>query len=340
MITSKFYTIRKNQLPKFLISLAREFSIFIPVKEGKSWNFRRMKSVKDLDLKGYINTEFPPRSILLPEGEVLYRFEKGGVKEVYPKRRNLIFGVRPCDIHGLVVLDRVMLSDPVDTHYKKRREKTFIVGLECREAGENCFCESMGTREVNEGFDLMLTEQARTYHVEVGSKRGGEMMRRFKWASKSKKRPKRPKLKFKKKLDTENLVDIMRESFNSKIWEKTARERCLSCASCTSVCPTCYCFDIEHVGSIEKPGFFEIVRNHTYCMLKDFTRVARDMRFRESRTERLKQFFYHKLVYGKENQGKFHCVGCGRCITECMTGIDITEEVKKVRDEYEKKIRP
>lgn len=338
MGVSKFFVIKKSDFPKFIDSLSRKFEILTPAREEKGFNFREMKSGKELDLEGYVNTEFPPKKFFIPDGEVLMEYEKGGkVKRKPAKGRKILFGVRPCDVHGLVVLDKVMMSEPIDDFYKNRRDSFVVIALNCKETGENCFCESMETKEAKEGFDLLFTDQGNEYHVEVGSDKGFEVIRKSRLFKNTNKEAGKAKLVFKKKMNTENLPEIMKDRFESKIWEETANKKCLSCASCTSVCPTCYCFDVFHVNSIEKPGSGKIIREWSYCMLKPFTKVAGEMIFREPRAERVKQFFYHKLVYGKENQGKFHCVGCGRCITECMTGIDITEEVEKIRREHAKR---
>ncbi|MCK4531610.1 MAG: 4Fe-4S dicluster domain-containing protein [Candidatus Aenigmarchaeota archaeon] len=338
MSGSKFYVIKKSDFPKFIGSLSKNFKVFAPVRGEKDFNFKEIKPSKEIDLEGYINTEFPPKKFFIPDGEVLMEYEKGGkVKRKPAKGRKILFGVRPCDVHGLIVLDKVMMSEPVDVFYKNKRDSILVFALNCREAGENCFCESMGAKEAKEGFDLLFTDHGDEYHVEVGSEKGKEVIGKSRLFKETDKEAEKAKLVFKKKINTENLPEIMKDRFESKIWEETANKKCLSCASCTSVCPTCYCFDVFHLNSIEKPGSGKIIREWSYCMLKPFTKVAGEMIFREPRVERVKQFFYHKLVYGKENQGKYHCVGCGRCITECMTKIDITEEVRKIRDEYEKR---
>ncbi|MEE9323249.1 MAG: 4Fe-4S dicluster domain-containing protein [Candidatus Aenigmarchaeota archaeon] len=334
---SKFYVIKKSDFPKFIDSLLGKSKVIVPVRGEGGFNFGGVKSSKELNLSGYMNTEFPPKKFFIPDKEVLMEYEKGGkVKRNSAKEKAILFGIRPCDVHGLIVLDKVMLSEPVDVFYKNMRDSILVFALNCKEAGENCFCESMGTCEA-EGFDLLFTEQGSEYHVEVGSDKGREIIEKFRMFKETGKEAEKAKLVFKKKIDTENLPEIMKDRFESKVWEETANKRCLSCASCTSVCPTCYCFDVSHVNSIEKLGSGKIIREWNYCMLKPFTKVAGEMIFREPRVERVKQFFYHKLVYGKENQGKYHCVGCGRCISECMTSIDITEEVQKIREEYDKR---
>ncbi len=330
-------------------SLAAKFRVFAPSEAGGEWNFAEVKAWGDVDLKEYINTEFPPKRFFLPDGEVLAEYDKGGtIKEAQLKDRLVIFGVRPCDTHALDVLDRVMLPGCADSYsdsyYKKRREAALIFALECTKAGEHCFCESMKTCEAI-GFDLLFSDMGKEFLVKTGSEQGkalvagNRLFKRAKMPELNKAAKTKPaKLVFAKRLDTKGLERIMNFSFHSKVWEDAAK-RCLSCASCTSVCPTCYCFDIMHEGNMGAQGSLgsgRVMRTCSYCMLKPFTRVAGNRFSRGPRTERLKQFFYHKLVYGKENQGKHHCVGCGRCIKECMTRIDITEEIGNVRKEYER----
>ncbi|MCK5022843.1 MAG: 4Fe-4S dicluster domain-containing protein [Candidatus Aenigmarchaeota archaeon] len=335
MVKEAFYLIRKSDFPKFIDSLVKKTAFIAPVLKKGEWNYKKIDTARDLNITGFTNTEFPPKKFLIPEGHVIAEYDNGKLKKGKDGSDIILFGMRPCDVHGILVLDKVMLSGEfTDDCYNKKRNSITIFALNCSTAGENCFCDSMETCEVNEGYDLLFTEQGNNYHVQVGSPKGKKFISSALFKKTSSK-AKKTRLKFKKKLNTENLPEIMKASFESKIWEDTSK-KCLSCASCTSICPTCYCFDILHENSEEK-GKGKIVRDSNYCMLKPFTKVAGNVISRKSRTERLKQFFYHKLVYGKENQGKYHCVGCGRCITECMTKIDITEEVKKIRNEYAKR---
>jgi sulfhydrogenase subunit beta (sulfur reductase) len=337
MTRGKFYTLKKRDLQKFLDRLGRDFRVFAPVRDGGSWNFRRLESGEKVSLKGYLNTEFPPTRLFLPEMDVLLEYDGGKVSEKSPSSKSVVFGIRPCDTNALVVMDKVMLGhDHAESHYRKRRENTLILAVKCREPCENCFCESMGTDELYGGFDLLFTEHEDDFHVMVGSVEGaGIVAGNERLFIPCNRKARRRKLKMKKRLNTEDLPRIMLKMKDSKVWEDVAR-RCLSCASCTFSCPTCYCFNLLHEADIGNLKKGRVSREHDYCMLPRFSRVAGGVVFREPRKERVKQFFYHKLAYGKKREGMFHCVGCGRCITECMAGIDITEEVKKIRDEHEK----
>ncbi|MCX6817563.1 MAG: 4Fe-4S dicluster domain-containing protein [Candidatus Aenigmarchaeota archaeon] len=331
-----FYTIKKADFGKFFESLTRKYKVFAPVEAGDEHNFRQVKTVSEMKLGNYVNVEFPPKKFLHPNGLLMMEFAGSRVRQRAKTGKIALFGVRPCDTHALDVLDRVMTDGYVDAYYKKARGSTLILALNCKSAGDECFCGSMGTDKAI-GFDLLFTETGNGFHVEVGSEKGHSLVNN-KLFRKTGSPAAKAKLVFRKQINTENLEEVMRSSFSSEFWDETAK-RCLSCASCTSVCPTCYCFDVHHDAEPSEKGIekVNISRTWNYCMLQPFTRVAGGEVTRESRTERVKQFFYHKLLYGKENQGKLHCVGCGRCIRECMTKIDITEEAAKARSEYESK---
>ncbi|MFH1236796.1 MAG: 4Fe-4S dicluster domain-containing protein [Candidatus Aenigmatarchaeota archaeon] len=332
---SAHYTIKKADFGKFFDSLTRRYKVFAPVEANGEHNFRQVRAFSDVNLGNYVNTEFPPKKFLHPNGLLMMEFDGSKVRQKAGASKIALFGVRPCDTHAFAVLDNVMTDGYVDAYYKKARGSTLVLALNCTTAGDECFCGSMGTREAT-GFDLLFTETGSGFHVEAGSEKGQSLVKSKLFRKTNSPAPK-ANLVFKKEIDTNNLEEVMKSSFNADFWDETAK-RCLSCASCTSVCPTCYCFDVRHDAEPgEGKGNVKISRTWNYCMLKPFTRVAGGEVTRDQRTERVKQFFYHKLLYGKENQGKLHCVGCGRCIRECMTGIDITEEAAKARSEYESK---
>jgi sulfhydrogenase subunit beta (sulfur reductase) len=337
MAQAGYYLLDMKDLQKFLDVTASKMTVYAPVKSGKGFNFSRLEGGRKIDLKGYTNTEFPPRGILMPEGETLLKYGGHAIREVFDDGKRVIFGIRPCDVHAITVLDKVMMGHgDIEEHYEAKRKNTLIVALKCIEAGENCFCESMGTHELTEDFDLLFTEAGSEYHVEVGSPEGAKLVKAAgKIFTRTPEKSANATPGCKKKIDTDGLNDMMKRAAKSRIWEDVAR-RCLSCASCTAVCPTCFCFSLKHEPDIADLKKGEIKREMDYCMLLRFSRVAGDFVFRQHRAERLKQFFYHKLVYGFENEGRMHCVGCGRCITECMAGIDITDEVARVRQKYGK----
>ncbi len=336
MLTRSFYTLQKKDLGAFADSLCSGMDVFVPESDGRNFNFRRHEKGESIDLRGYVNTEFPPKSLLMPEGDAVIEYSGSRICEKFDGAKRAIIGIRPCDIHAVMVLDRVMLGhDNVEGHYESRRNGTILIGMRCTKAGENCFCESMGTSDVDDAYDMMLTDHGSYFHVEAASPEGHRIAKASRLMRKTSEKARKRKIRCSKRLDTEGLPGILRRAEKSRIWREVA-ERCLSCASCTFSCPTCYCFSFRHEASIPDTSKGKVVTEADYCMLPRFSMISGNYVFRQQRSERFRQFFYHKLLYGKENEGKHHCVGCGRCITECMAKIDITEEAAKVRKAYEK----
>jgi len=249
MMGSKFYIVKKSDFPRLIGHLLAEFRVFAPVAADGEYNFRKIKRANEIRtesyVKSYINTEFPPKKFFLPEGEPMIEYgRKGKIKGTETPAKSVIFGVRPCDTHALDVLDRVMLKNGhADPYYRKRRDSVLVFALSCRKAGKNCFCASMGTEKAMK-FDLLFTDEGKHFHIETGSARGKEVAG-LPFFGRTARRAGKARLAFRKKLDTENLEEIMTASFGSGIW-KLASERCLSCASCPNVCPKCYCIDMAH----------------------------------------------------------------------------------------------
>jgi len=326
------YLIQKNALLKLLDRLIKNYEVIAPVKIGEDYNFQRIGSSGEICLRDYKNTIFSPKEFFLPKSDTLFTFQKNRKVKVFsniPDEKRIIFGIRPCDVNGLLVLDKIFTSNHEDPIYMERRKNTILIALTCNKAGEYCFCGSLGTDSLREGFDLLLTDTGKEFFVEVGTENGEGIVKKnydlFKW---TKRKIEKPRLKFKRKVDAKNLVTVFNKFYNHKVWEQEAK-RCISCAACTIVCPTCYCYDVQDVTDITgKNG--ERKRNWNFCMLLNFTRVAGNTVFRESRTERLKQFIYHKLCYLKETNGIFLCVGCGRCIQSCIVDIDLTYIANKL----------
>ena len=325
--------ILKKDVPDFLDYLrSKGFKVIAPVKTGEGVNFDFIKKGKEAELD-YINTKYPPKKFFLPDGETLFRYNlnRGKVEETLKKEKRIIFGIRPCDTHGLLALDKIFKDKFSDPYYLEKR-KALLIAVNCTESGDNCFCQYMGTDRAV-GYDLLLTRAGDVYMVEGWSRKGKKLLESgfFKNVSR---RFVVDKLDNKKSFDSWNIEKRILKVFDSRKWEKIA-DKCLSCGACTLACPTCYCFSVEDEPEFGgKKGSRK--RVWSYCMLKEFSRVAGE-NFRKSRTERCKQFIFHKLSYFMEEHGMQLCVGCGRCIDICPAGIDFFREVGKMTKRYKKK---
>ncbi|MEW6051175.1 MAG: 4Fe-4S dicluster domain-containing protein [Candidatus Zixiibacteriota bacterium] len=251
-------------------------------------------------------------------------------------------GVRSCELNAIAVQDRVLLGDLYrDPVYQKQRERILIVAVNCSKAGGTCFCRSMNTGpRARLGFDICLTEiyeAGRHYFVaESGSAVGEEILGSLV------SRPAGPdeltaidraiavtERQMGRQLDTTGVKELFYRNIEHPYFEEIA-SRCLTCGNCTLVCPTCFCTTVEDVTDLTGQQA-ERWRKWDSCFTVDFTYIHGGS-IRSSAYARYRKWITHKLATWQDQFGSSGCVGCGRCITWCPVGIDITEEVQALRD--------
>jgi sulfhydrogenase subunit beta (sulfur reductase) len=251
------------------------------------------------------------------------------------------FGLRACELAAIAVQDRVLLggtaTDPV---YRARREGALLIAVQCGRAGRTCFCASMGTGpEVRSGHDLVLTEllegERHVFVAEAASERGGEILAELPATATTTAETAaaqaavaRATSGMGRTLETEGLPALLAQNPEHPHWDVTAA-RCLACGNCTSVCPTCFCVTTEDFTDLAA-GLSRRVRRWDSCFSVDFTYIHGG-NVRSSIRSRYRQWLTHKLGSWHEQFGSSGCVGCGRCITWCPAGIDITEEARALR---------
>jgi len=294
---------------------------------------------------GYaVGPDAPKRWLLPPHSEV---FEAEGDGTGFtlrpaepPSRRFAFLGVRPCELAGIAVQDRVFIRDDLrDVTYASRREDILTIAVHCGEPAGTCFCASVGTGpRAEDGFDLALTELVGEDHrfvVEVGSEQGRELLAAV---------PTEPAAegdltvaaavtddasrRMGRDLDTEGLREDLLGALGSSRYRDVAR-RCLACGNCTFVCPTCFCTGLVDRNALDGS---HTARERTWnsCFTIGFSYIHGGG-IRESVSSRYRQWLTHKLATWQDQFDVLGCVGCGRCITWCPVGIDITEEARAIR---------
>ena len=254
-------------------------------------------------------------------------------------------GIRACDLSAMKLYDRIFLEGPVkDNTYASLRSNAFIIAVNCCRPGDNCFCSSMGTGpEVKDGYDIVLTELRDSFLVESGTVRGQDLLARLALeeatgidVDEKAERTGACIRAMKKSIRAEELPRLIYRNLDHPRWADIAK-RDLECGNCTQVCPTCFCnatYDLVRLSqvSFKPPGLSGVrVRKWDSCFSRNFGRVHGG-NFRPSRRARYRQWMSHKLAYTIEQFGLPGCVGCGRCITWCPAGIDITMELEALKD--------
>jgi sulfhydrogenase subunit beta (sulfur reductase) len=276
---------------------------------------------------------------LFPARELLARMRRAGgaigPAETEAEAKPLAFvGLRACDLHAIAIQDRVFMeSDPA---YRRRRESAVFVGVDCAEPGATCFCASMGTGpRCTAGFDLALTELETGFVVEVGSEKGEELLGRVETREATEAEigsvaeiERSATAHMGRQMDEWDMPALLYRNRLNPRWKDVAA-RCLACGNCTSVCPTCFCHDIVDGVSL---GGDEATRTREWasCFSEEYSWAAGFV-VRHSREARYRQWLTHKFASWIDQFGTSGCVGCGRCITWCPVGIDVTEEVAAIR---------
>ncbi|MBI3864134.1 MAG: 4Fe-4S dicluster domain-containing protein [Planctomycetia bacterium] len=252
--------------------------------------------------------------------------------------RYAFVGVRACELAAIRVQDRVFLEGPyVDPIYKARREATLIVAVNCTQAAATCFCTSMNTGpRCTAGFDLALTELPAGFIVEAGSDRGTALAARLPLReageqdlAQADEVRERAVNDIQRRMNTDGIRDLLLGNLEHPRWNELAT-RCLSCTNCTMVCPTCFCTSVTEVSDLQG-DHVERQRHWDSCFNLDFSYMNGGL-VRNNVRSRYRQWLTHKLASWIDQFGSSGCVGCGRCITWCPVGIDLTEEVAAIRE--------
>jgi ferredoxin len=306
------------------------------------------------------------KNFLFPARETIAKFTRvdgsWSQEEVAREEPPLaVIGVRACDLEALRIQDRVFMGgEHVDPAYAARRGKLFVVAVNCRRAVATCFCHSMGCGPAaTHSFDLALTEHGggtvpgsgggpSRFACEVGSARGAEILAALgdgltactsaevaaaravpeDLAARMHARAAEPGQPRPRSLDTEGIRDLLFDNLEHARWDEVAA-RCLSCTNCTLVCPTCFCASVTEVADLSG-DHVDRERHWASCFTLDHAKIHGHS-VRSATAARYRQWLTHKLAGWIDQFGTSGCTGCGRCITWCPVGIDITEEVAAIR---------
>lgn len=245
-----------------------------------------------------------------------------------------VLGVRPCDLAALAIHDRHFLGGLSDAHYAARREKLLLVAVNCSHPAATCFCASTGDGPVAEsGFDLLLDELDGGYLIQAGSEVGGKLLEQLEPAEASEAQraeaaaQQHSAVRQQRALPAGNLQGRLFAKLEHPRWRQVG-ERCLACGNCTAVCPTCFCHSELEMPALDGTSSSHL-RQWDSCFSQGHSYIH-GVTIRAEIPQRYRQWLTHKLGSWHEQYGRSGCVGCGRCISWCPVGIDITEEASAI----------
>ncbi len=329
--------IAREKLPELWAHLSAQGPLFLPIQDGPVVLFQPWFEGAEVNLDA-VNSAVSPKDVFLPREETFMHYRCSGrqleMTAVEAGEPVTAFGVHPCDLKAIELLDRVFIDqEPPDALYQKRREETTVVALSCVEADPFCFCGEFGVDPADApGADVMahLTDgslllEAKTEKGKALLEQAGDLLADGSKESFTGKEV----ITADFNLQLENLAENLKDRFDDPVWDQLYKS-CLGCGVCTYVCPTCYCFDVEDFGH-EAEG--ERFRCWDSCMYGHFTVMAGGHNPRPERKERVRQRFLHKLQYYPEIHNEIACVGCGRCLRSCPVNLDIVQAIKALGGE-------
>ncbi len=330
----------KEEWEKALEGLKDSYRIFVPVKEGDYHTFKRLSEGDKPDFD-FQNTRLSPKSLILPQTERMfdYRLDEKSVdahilretpKDFSPQ---VIVGLRPCDALAIQLVN-LNFDNPEyrDPWWVRGIESTTFVGLGCNEPCATCFCSSTGGGPFNEkGLDVLLYDLGDNFFVRSLNPKGESLLEKVQGGKsadgsakeEAEKLPASSQDKIISKVPTDQLRGKnVNALFDAPFWDEVAFS-CINCGTCTYLCPTCWCFDIQD-EVLGKEG--DRLRNWDSCMFPLFTYHGSGHNPREKKVQRVRQRFMHKLKYYVDKyETGVACVGCGRCVQHCPVNIDIRE---------------
>jgi ferredoxin len=334
----KSLVLDKNYLSYWLRQLRKKMSLIAPLRlTNNDIVLNTVENIHEIELDPPASTP-SPKEFLFPQRETMFRFSGDSVEILKDNTMRLIFGVRACDVAAITLLDKFFGEKFIDDYYMSRRKNTIFISIVCNKPDPTCFCLGLGTGPfLKSNFDIQLTDIGDRYIVDTASKKGTHLIKEYYYLFSNPKKSDyedqyeillSSQSKFEKRINLENVRQmILSGRITDRFWDWVAR-RCFECGGCTYVCPLCTCFNILDRVESENNGFR--FRIWDACMFQGFTRMAGNIWPSEKKGTRIKQRFFHKLLYYPEHFARFGCVGCGRCTITCPGHIDMATIAYKI----------
>lgn len=328
---------KTDALASVLEATAQHYRVFVPTVLDGTSRFAPYESEPGVPVKVRLdlqNVKIPPKELLFPSTEKLYTWGSNQGKAFFesackPTDPFVVFGMRPCDVSGIDRLDKAFLTKGyIDEFYQSKRTALVSVAIACNRTSDFCFCDSLYSSP-NEApnADVLLIQGEDGFEVHAQSEKGQELATL--WGPfLSEGSVQHEPVSCAVQVNMEGVAEKLHTMFDDPMWDEVSTA-CLTCGSCTFICPTCHCFDISQARKKDEDARF---RCWDSCMFKDYTLMAGNHNPREQKRNRVRQRFMHKLCFFEERYGSPLCVGCGRCLVDCPATMDITAIIDRVNE--------
>jgi ferredoxin len=324
--------ITRNKLTVWLEKAISNSHVIAPVDNEGKLVYREISSSDQIAWK-FKRTDMSPKTWFFPMSEAILNINQGAQTKISAPpapEKKILFAVRPCDARSALALDALFLEkEPIDSQYARHRESVTLIGLSCPEMGASCFCTVVGgSPDGTDGLDILLTEIEDGYAVEIFTDKGKQL---FAGLAIDEKEITLEKPKVNENLPVLRKSEEWQDLFNDLYWKQLSNS-CISCRTCSFVCPACRCYDVRDELVVIKPDSRQIERLRAWdaCTSSGYRRIAGGHNPRDTQEKRLRNRFFCKFMYYPQDFGPLGCVGCGRCIDACPVGINILEVIENV----------
>jgi len=345
VIILKTKILNKNDIGKLIIELSEDYNFYAPLKnENGILIFDKVFNIKDVILD-YFNSKFPPKEILFPRTEELFKFKTDGknIIEIINQPRtdikNIIFGIRGCDAHAFNLMEKFFKSGNFqDDLFLIKKQNSILIGIGCNLPKSTCFCTSVGGDPFNKNYtDIFLSDLGDKYLFEIISDAGKKLLDKIEWLVDAKESDiknaenlaKKSRTLFKQTLDLKDINTILDNQFNNTLWNSLTNN-CIGCGNCAFICPTCTCFDVIDEFYPSK-NIGRRIRVWDSCQFDIYTLHASGHNPRNNKIPRFRNRILHKFLYYPLNYGFLGCVGCGRCIQICPANNDLRNTLQALK---------
>ena len=343
--------LKKSDANGFFGEVGKRMRLIAPkAKFGGDVIFDAVESPEEIAWD-YGHDIYPPKRFLLPHYEDMFRYGKDlKIRNAVDAPPQAIVGIRSCDVKAIRFQEKFFISQIVDPYYKARLDNTVLFSLVCNKPPKKeCFCICCDSGPyLASAYDVQLTDLGDRFLYEVGSEKGAavtEPLAKMLGEARDGDLAERRKIE----LQADSLFQttayfakaityISSDEVPDDVWEELGAT-CFRCAACTNLCPICTCYTVD--DRHEDDGSFARCRSWDSCQFAGFTREASGHNPRPTFGSRVKRRFYHKASYQYvQRDGTHGCAGCGRCVSACLTKLDVPSVLKRIRRSMHKYLSP